>query len=102
MNTQRAFFKWLAVVILSVMLFQSVLILPSASAQAANTSTPASTNTQQGSTLIGCNAEPCPATPSSSTSTHSLQSFTATGSVTGITDPSLIPNPRVYDFSADA
>ena len=49
----------------------------------------------------GCNAEPCSITPSSSTSAYSLQSFAATGSVTGITDPTLIPNPNVYDFSAD-
>jgi hypothetical protein len=101
MNTQRMIFKCLAVVLLSAMFFQSVLILPSASAQAANTSTPTPTSTQQEPTPTGCNAEPCPVTPSSSTSTHSLQSFTATGSVTGVTDPALIPNPSVYDFYRD-
>jgi hypothetical protein len=97
MNTQRVIFKWLAVVILSVMVIQSAIILPSASAQAANTPTMEHENQ-----TTDCNAGPCPVTSPPSTSHQSLQSFTATGSVTGITDPTLIPNASVYDFSEDA
>ena len=78
------------------MFLQSAPILPSASAQAVNTPT-----AEQESQPTGCNAEPCPVIPSSSTSADSLQSFATTGSVTGITDPTLIPNSSVYDFSAD-
>ena len=84
MNSQRVISKWLAMLIASTMLLQSALILPSASAQGENTPTP-----------TGCNAEPCSVMSSSSTSAQSLQSFAATGSVTGITDPALIPNPSV-------
>ena len=43
MNTQRVLFKWLAVVILTALFFQSTLILPSVSAQGGNTPTPTGT-----------------------------------------------------------
>jgi hypothetical protein len=96
MKTQRVSFKWFALLILSAMLLQSALLMPSAYAQAESTPTAA-----QEPAPTGCNAGPCPATPPQSTSAPSLQSFAASGSVTGITDPALIPNPSVYDFSAD-
>lgn len=73
MNSQRVSFKWFAMVIAITMLLQSTLILPSVSVQAENMPTP-----------TGCNAEPCSVTSSPSTSAHSLESFTATGSVLAI------------------
>lgn len=96
MKKLHVIFKWLAVIILSAMLFPSALLMPSASAQAASIPT-----LDQENHPSGCNAEPCSVTLSSSTSASSLQSFAATGSVTGITDPTLIPNPSFYDFSTD-
>jgi hypothetical protein len=88
------------VFLISVMLLSS-LASSAASVQAGQELKNADTSIMQQET-IGCNAGPCSATPPQSTRTPSFQSFDASGSVTGITDPTLIPNSSVYDFSADA
>lgn len=87
MKSQRSMFKWFAVIMAAVMLFESALALPSVSAQGENTPTPTPTPNPSAALLrwVSLSTTSYGTTPRSNTYTSSALEgndlwFKATGS----------------------